>query len=164
MATICTAGAPSSAPAQAFQRALHRLLPLVDFRERWVAGGLGLSVTQGHALLLLSDEEGMPVNDLAARLYLDKSTISRVAGGLEAKGYVARTRDPQDLRVVRLTATPSGHRVRLRLQDELAALYSRLLADFDPEVGAAMTRMVTKLADACASRIRTHQGSCRVLG
>src|SRR5690606_40776192 len=50
-------------------------------------------------------------NDLAAHLYLDKSTASRVVDGLERKGLARRGAHPQDGRAVLLSATPAGTRL-----------------------------------------------------
>jgi DNA-binding MarR family transcriptional regulator len=164
MATMGTTGAEVITQARAFQTALLEILPLIQFRDRELAAAHGVSVTQCVALRLWTDETPLTVNDLAARLYLDKSTASRVVAGLEAKGYVVRMRDPEDGRVVRLEATPAGHRLRIRIEDELATRYAELLSDFDPEVRSVMIRLVRRLSAAFAARVEASRGTCRVVG
>ena len=91
---------------------------MVQFRDRDRACCYDISVSQCYALERVVEAEGLTVNELAASLYLDKSTASRVANSLVDKGYLARARDPEDGRVVRLVPTPAG-----------AALCRRILAD-----------------------------------
>jgi len=151
------------ADARAFYDELEDLVRVVQFRDRDRACCFDVSVTQCYALEAVVDEGPLTVNDLAAHLYLDKSTASRVAAGLEAKGYVLRAGDPEDGRLVRLAATDAGRALCCRIQDGLAAEYAELLADFDPEVRAAMTRLLGRLAASFAARIEASGGSCCVV-
>lgn len=151
------------ADVHAFQDALHELLRVVQFRDRDLACCYDVSVTQCYALKAVSDEGALTVNDLAARLYMDKSTASRVAAGLEAKNYLARSKDPEDGRIVRLEVTPAGASVCRCIEDDLAARYAELLSDFDPEVRTAMTRLLLRLAGSFAARVEASGGSCCVV-
>lgn len=157
MATIGEPGAESLVQARAFQRALLDLLPLVQFLDREFAAAHGVSVTQCLALRLWPDGRCLTVNELAALLYLDKSTASRVAAALETKGYLARTRDPGDGRIVRLEVTPAGRGLRARADGDMARRYAELLSDFDPEVRAVMTRMLGRLTASLTPRVRVRR-------
>lgn len=139
--------APADPLAQprGFQGALVELVSLVQALDRALAGARGVSVTQWHALRLLGEAGPLTVKDLASRLHLDKSTASRVAAGLEAKGHLRRARDRVDGRVVWLEATPAGHRARVALDEERGSRYAAVLAGFEPEVRAAMTRVLARL-------------------
>jgi len=149
--------------ARAFYEALNDLVRIVQFRDRDRACCFDVSVTQCYALEAVADEGPLTVNDLAARLYLDKSTASRVAAGLEAKGYVFRAGSPRDKRVVRLEATESGRALCSRIQEGLSAEYAEMLRDFDPEVRAAMTRLLGRLSGSFAARVDASGGSCCVV-
>lgn len=146
-----------------FYEALGELLRVVQFRDRDRACCYDVSVTQCYALKAVVDRGPVTVNDLAARLYMDKSTASRVAGGLEAKGYVVRTRDEGDGRVVRLQATAAGRALCARIDEDMVREYAELLGDFDPEVRAALSRLVARLGVAFASRVDASGGSCCVV-
>lgn len=152
-----------AADARAFYGALNELLRVVQFRDRDRACCHDVSVTQCYALKAVADEGALTVNDLAARLYLDKSTASRVAAGLEGKGYVARVRDDGDGRVVRLVPTEEGLALCARIEDDLVREYAELLADFDPEVRAALSRLVRRLGGAFSARVEVSGGSCCVV-
>ena len=153
MATMSEGGGEALDHGRAFQGALRELLQVVQLREREVAAGYDVSATQGHVLGILTEGGALAVNDLAARLYLDKSTASRVAAGLEGKGYLSRTRDAGDGRIVRLSASPAGQALWRRIEADLASHYAELLSDFDPEVRTAMTRLLSRLARSFAARI-----------
>jgi DNA-binding MarR family transcriptional regulator len=59
---------------------------------------------------------------LAARLGLDKSTVSRTVDELVRMGLVSRVTDPSDRRYSLLSMTPAGHRkanVIHRINDEI---------------------------------------------
>lgn len=140
--------------------ALTDLIRVVQFRDRDRACCHEVSVSQCYALKAVADHGPLTVNDLAGELYLDKSTASRVANGLEDKGYLARERDADDGRVVRLAVTVSGRALCRRIEDDLAAEYAQLLGDFDPEVRVAITRIVARLGRSLAARVDTTGGSC----
>ena len=53
-----------------------------------------ISITQCNALEALARRDGLTLGELAAHLYLDKSTASRVVDALQRKGYVDRTTHP----------------------------------------------------------------------
>jgi DNA-binding MarR family transcriptional regulator len=70
-------------------------------------------VTLAQCLVLLEVEEhGRPtVGQLASRLRLDDSTLSRTIEGLVKKGLLKRQRDTADRRVVWTRLTPEGKAV-----------------------------------------------------
>ena len=149
--------------ARAMSDALGDLIRVVQFRDRDRACCYDVSVSQCYALKAVADRGPLTVNDLAAELYLDKSTASRVANGLEEKGYLVRERDEGDGRVIRLSASATGATLCARIDDDLAREYADLLTDFDPEVRAAITRLLGRLAVSFAARVETSGGSCCVV-
>lgn len=149
--------------AHAFYGALNDLLRVVQFRDRDRACCYDVSVTQCYALKSVADAGALTVNDLAAALFLDKSTASRVAAGLEGKGYVERARDPDDGRIVRLVATDAGQALCGRIEEDLAREYAELLGDFDPEVRGAMIRLLSRLAVSFSARVDASGGNCCVV-
>jgi MarR family 2-MHQ and catechol resistance regulon transcriptional repressor len=150
--------------AERLSDALEDLLRVVQFRDRDRACCYDVSVSQCYALERVVAAGGMAVNDLAASLYLDKSTASRIANSLVDKGYLARARDPEDGRVVRLVATPAGAALCRRILADIAGEYAEMLADYSPEVRAGIIRLVGRLGRSFAARVETSGGSCCVVG
>jgi MarR family 2-MHQ and catechol resistance regulon transcriptional repressor len=149
--------------AHAMGEALSDLIRVVQFRDRDRACCYDVSVSQCYALKAVVDRGPLTVNALAAHLFLDKSTASRVANGLVDMGYLARARNPADGRVVRLVATPEGRAMYVRITEDLAGEYGDLLADFDPEVRKGMIRLLGRLGQAFAARVDVRGGTCCVV-
>jgi len=92
--------------ALALHRALGELVRVYQFRDRDRICCYDVSVTQCYALEAVVHDGPLTLNELAARMYLDKSTTSRVVDALQKKGYVDRQENPDDRRALRLEATP----------------------------------------------------------
>ena len=144
--------------------ALGELLRVVQFRDRDRACCYDVSVSQCYALERVVLAGGLTVNDLAASLYLDKSTASRLANSLVYKGYLARSHDPDDGRVVRLIPTAAGSRLCGRIQEDIAEEYAGMLANVPPDVRSGIVRVVGTLAGSFAARVEATGGSCCVVG
>jgi DNA-binding MarR family transcriptional regulator len=140
--------------------ALEDLLRIYQFRDRDRISCFDVSVSQCYGLEGLVRRGSMTLNDLAAYLYLDKSTASRVVDALERKGYVARTPHPKDRRAVLLEATPAGRELESKIRESILAEERQLLADFAPEVRQAMTQLLRRLARAAGANVEASGGSC----
>jgi DNA-binding MarR family transcriptional regulator len=79
--------------------------------------GQPLPVTQAHALMELRNSPGMTHGDLAKRLALAKSTVSRMVARLEAQGRLTQQKDEKDRRIVRLRLTAKGKRLAQKIND-----------------------------------------------
>src|SRR5712691_1403662 len=91
--------------------ALSDLVRVYQFRDRDRICCHDISVTQCYALEALIRRGSSTLGQVAAELYLDKSTASRVVGSLERKGYVSRSSHPDDGRALALKATAAGQRL-----------------------------------------------------
>jgi DNA-binding MarR family transcriptional regulator len=123
-----------------------------QFRDRDRICCHDVSVTQCHALDVLVRRDRCTLNELAAALFLDKSTASRVVATLERKGYVARTRHPRDQRAVLLAATTAGRKTYARINEGLLVERRQILASFPPEVREQAAELIQRLTDALAAR------------
>lgn len=150
--------------AAEFRAALSELIRIYQFREREHICSHDLSVTQCHALEVLTYEGPLSMNGLAGRLYLDKSTTSRVLDALERKGLARREQNPSDRRALRLCATHAGAALTDRVRAEILAEEKRLLAEFEPAVRREMSRLIGRLSRAAASRVDTSGGTCTLIG
>jgi DNA-binding MarR family transcriptional regulator len=94
----------------------------------------------------------MRLNALAERLFLDKSTTSRVVGALVKKKYVEQKTDAQDARATTLAATTSGRRLCARINADLVSQQKQLLEDFAPAVREGVITVIQQLAKAADAR------------
>src|SRR5688572_21605599 len=116
-----TAATRLEADAAALHAALNELVRVYQFRDRDRICCHDVSVTQCYAIEALVRRGPSGLNELAAELYLDKSTASRVVATLRRKGYVSRAAHPEDGRAIVLRVTPSGRRLHDRIRKDLVA-------------------------------------------
>jgi len=101
-------------------------------------GAPAVSASEARALTELLAAHGIAQGQLAALLGLEKSTVSRLAAGLESKGWIRRGRDEQNHRFVRLYLTPQGRAVADRLMGAWQSRQARILATLTPEERSAL--------------------------
>jgi DNA-binding MarR family transcriptional regulator len=140
------------ADAAELHDALSELVRIYQFRDRDRICCHDISVTQCYALEALVRRGPSGLNELAAELYLDKSTASRVVGALERKGYLRRAAHPEDGRAIVLTITSSGRRLCDRIRTDLVAEARQILEDIEPGVRRGTARLLLRLARAAAAR------------
>ena len=145
--------------AAALHAAVSDLVRVYQFRDRDRICCHDISVTQCYALEALIRRGPSGLNELAAELYLDKSTASRVVAALERKRYVGRSPHPQDGRAIVLTVTGAGRRLYERIRADLIGEARLLLEDFEPEVREGAARLLLRLARAAAGRSGVTPGS-----
>jgi DNA-binding MarR family transcriptional regulator len=148
--------------AEALQAAVADLVRVYQFRDRDRICCHDISVTQCYALETLVDHGPLRVGALAQRLFLDKSTTSRVVATLVKKGYVEQQPDASDGRAIALSATRRGRALCDRINADLVAQQRALLEDFDPAVRAGVIDVIRRLARAADARFRTgvSVGAC----
>jgi DNA-binding MarR family transcriptional regulator len=98
-----------------------------------------VSASEARALIELLSARGIAQGELAAVLALDKSTVSRLAAGLERKGWIRRGRDEDNQRYVRLYLTPQGREVAGRLWQAWRSRQARILAALSADERAGLS-------------------------
>lgn len=159
--------------AEALQAAVADLVRVYQFRDRDRICCHDISVTQCYALEALVEDGPMRLGELTERLFLDKSTTSRVVQTLVKKGYVEQHADATDRRATMLSATRAGRNLCARIARELVEQQKALLADLDADVRAGVVDVIRRLARAADSRFRAGvsgegkscgAGDCRPVG
>lgn len=140
--------------------ALSALVRVYQFRDRDRICCHDISVTQCYALEALIRRGPSTLGQVAAELYLDKSTASRVIGTLERKRYVRRSPHPDDGRAVVLEATAAGQRLHELIRRSLLDEERELLRDFEPKVRTAAAEIMARLARVAADRSGLAPKAC----
>ena len=106
----CTASARASRAelAATSAGALSDLLKASDDCSKRMQARYGVSGPQLWILWELREGSGLSLGEIAERMYLHPSTVSRIADRLAAKGLIARVRRAPDRRVVHAQITPAG--------------------------------------------------------
>ena len=94
--------------------------------------GYSVSLSAAYAIHELDHGDGLSQQELAERLMLEKSTVSRMVADLERKGLVERQRDPANRRVYRLRLTDEGRAFHVRVAAGYGAQYQEWTAAMTP--------------------------------
>ena len=75
----------------------------------------GISVAEWRVVAHLSQSERVSVREIHERVAMDKPKISRAATRLEASGYLTKSENPEDGRLVSLALTEEGRTMMAEL-------------------------------------------------
>lgn len=114
--------------------------------------GTPVAMPHAHALLeLMNAPEGLRVTQLAERLSIDRTNVSRLCKRMEEAGELVREIDPEDARARRLVLTEDGQSLAEQV-DKASATYfdeiSAQLGDRLDEVLGALALLHSALSDA----------------
>lgn len=109
---------------------------------------IGLTYPQYIAMLALWERDGVTVSELGERLCLDSGTLTPLLKRLESSGLVARQRDAEDERRVRIALTDAGRALRTRAEPIPHCVLERSQCTI-PEL-EALTVQLTTLRDRIA--------------
>lgn len=115
--------------SQKFRETLGLAYQRVNALQRDEKRCFGVSLSRCVTLETLLREGPLPVNELASRLGLDASTVTRSIDGLVREALVRRTRDErQDRRRVFIALTARGRTLAQKLEQCTDAYSGQILA------------------------------------
>jgi DNA-binding MarR family transcriptional regulator len=112
--------------------------PVTEHTAAAEAAFPAVSTSEARALIELLAARGIAQGQLAALLGLEKSTVSRLAAGLERKGWLRRGRDEENQRFVRLYLTPEGRVIAAQVWQAWQSRQARILAGLSAEERAGL--------------------------
>jgi DNA-binding MarR family transcriptional regulator len=127
--------------------AVHELLRRVRFDDVENVCAWGLTRTECHTLEVTALDGPLSVNDVAARLRLNKSTASRVVRSLETKKLVSREGSADDRRSIRILATKEGIALWQRIVAATGSSYDAALAGCTKAERKVVTRVLRAIAE-----------------
>jgi DNA-binding MarR family transcriptional regulator len=98
-----------------------------------------VSASEARALIELVAARGIAQGQLASLLGLEKSTVSRLAAGLERKGWIRRGRDEENQRYIRLYLTAEGRVVAAQVWRAWQSKQARIIASLSAEERAGLS-------------------------
>jgi DNA-binding MarR family transcriptional regulator len=124
--------------------------------------GTSLSAAEGSLLVELRAAGDVTQQQMADRLSIDKSRVSRLCAALERKKLLARERDASDRRNLRLCLTASGEKAAANLRQAWRGYHDRMLAGMTPGERKALlvglTAFSRELAAAHADQLGHSAG------
>jgi MarR family transcriptional regulator, organic hydroperoxide resistance regulator len=103
----------------------------------------GLTYPQYAVLLVLWERDGLAVNEIAAKLALDSSTITPLLRRMEKLGLLTRTRPAHDERRVEVRLTDDGRELRAEARQTRQALL--LKTGLPPEAVVKLREQLRRL-------------------
>jgi MarR family transcriptional regulator, organic hydroperoxide resistance regulator len=107
---------------------LRRVFQAVQEHSKRVERETGLTGPQAWTIRVIADNEPINISDIARRMYLHVATVVGIVDRLELRGFVRRTRDQKDRRVVYVMLTEEG---RLLIANAPQVAHSLLLSGLD---------------------------------
>ncbi len=102
---------PRDDAVSGIMQSLRRIFKAIQDYSHEVSKKYGITGPQLWVIKTISLDGRLSLGDLGKRMYLQPSTITGLIDVLEQKGYVARVRDREDRRVVKVQLTPRGQQL-----------------------------------------------------
>jgi DNA-binding MarR family transcriptional regulator len=119
-------------------RKLRGVIRAAQQHSAWVEKQCGVSGAQLWLLQELAEAGPLRVGDLARALSIHQTTTSNLVEALVRRRLVAKQRDPEDQRAVRVSLTAAGREVLARGPRMARGLFPSALAQMD---GAALAQL-----------------------
>jgi DNA-binding MarR family transcriptional regulator len=113
----------------------------------------GLTPSQLSALAVISNHGPLTLGELADHERVAPPSITKVVAKLETDGLVARTKDPVDGRVARVTTTPAGKALVTESRRRKTAWLTARIRELDADQRSLLAAALDVL-DALTSRER----------
>ena len=127
--------------------------------------GQPVSVSQAFALHELDTDPPLSQRELAERLRLEKSTVSRLAAEMERNGLLVRERDPGNRRIYRLRLTDRGRALHAHMASafhhHFVELVSAMTSAERQALLTGLSALVRAMGDAAPRRadpLRAQRG------
>jgi DNA-binding MarR family transcriptional regulator len=127
------------------QRAIHRLKSTDTDSAR-----------AAHVILLMISKHGpLRVADLAVKMCVDASTVSRQTAWLVNDGLLRRTSDPADGRASVLALTERGESVAAAVAKHRRELFARIIHDWPARDVRAFSALLRRFVDGLEAQHQT---------
>ena len=147
-------------PDDWLRRLLRALVRAGGLLEAHHHAGTRLSLSEIFALAELADGDALSQQELADRLGLEKSTMSRLAAGLERREWLSRERDPVNRRFYRLRLTAQGKDIANRIGQHFRTYHAALFEALTPTERAGLETglpgLIRAIESAGAPEVAQH--------
>lgn len=138
----------------------RRLLVVQGVLDRAIRPcGTALSLPHAYALLeLYAGGDAMTVTELASKLHIDRTSVSRLCQKMEALGQLERAVHPDDARAKALRLTKQGTKLAAQVDASSTDHFGQIVAALGDDVDALLAEL-SRLEEAlCAVSKSKQQG------
>lgn len=132
---------------RAFRDVFRRASRVARSRSDEALAEHGVRVGQQFVLEALWREDGLTPGELARLVGVERPTIVRGIGRMEAAGLVARRDDPEDGRLVRVFLTDRGRELETILPEAEGKVIEVALSDLSPEERQQLTHLLSRVVE-----------------
>jgi DNA-binding MarR family transcriptional regulator len=115
---------------------------------------LGVNRTDGHCLDVIDQRPGLTAGELATAVGLSPGAVTTALDRLEQRGFITRTRDPEDRRRVTLKLTPDANRLAWETYGPLGEMGEPLIGDLSDKELETIIRFLRGGTDINERRAR----------
>ena len=130
------------------------LVGCCQMKQEEIAERAHLSLSEFKCLRAFRRDTEMSVKDIAQRMNLTSSRLTRIIDGLVKKRYVTRHIDPHDRRIINVRLTKQGEIVARKVTNDCTHVYEQVLGILSPKDHDRIVNAVNELADVM--QIRTE--------
>lgn len=105
----------------------------------------GLAPSHGDILSALFEYSSLTMKDLAKKINKDKSTVTALVNKLLNLGYIERTRDLEDSRIVYITLTEKGKNLKKDFKEISDKLIERVYKDISKNEQEVVIKILSKI-------------------
>ena len=107
---------------------------LIDLQRLFRLDILIKDVTYSQILAIISiPNDGIEMSELARKLGLDNSTVTRLIVRLEKKGWVSRKQSRRDRRAIKIQLNPKGLTIQKDIENKIESLGEKIKIEIDDE-------------------------------
>ncbi|MDP3149152.1 MAG: MarR family transcriptional regulator [Ignavibacteria bacterium] len=125
-----------------------KLLSSCHEKEERLATQQYLTLAEFRCLRQINEIENINNKEIAERMDLSASRLTRIIDGLVAKGYVIREIEPNDRRNMRLYLSENGKEFTRKLNDAYVDIHAQILGDIETGQHKPLITAMTGLLSA----------------
>jgi DNA-binding MarR family transcriptional regulator len=124
------------------------LLEQCQVKQERIAATLGLTVSEFKLLRALKQNKSIPAGELAKRVELSSSRLTRILDGMVKKGIVTREAAEDDRRVIEISLTEAGRGIQESLNEKYVQTHQDILGLLPPGGSETVIVALEKLGEA----------------
>jgi len=125
-----------------------KLLATCHEKEERIAKQHSLTQAEFRCLRQINEIENINNKEIAERMSLSASRLTRIIDGLVEKGFVVREIEPNDRRNMRLYLSESGKEFTRKLNDDYITIHSQILGSIESGQHQPLISAMTGLLSA----------------
>jgi MarR family transcriptional regulator, 2-MHQ and catechol-resistance regulon repressor len=122
------------------------LVSCCQSKQEEIAERAHLSLSEFKCLRAFRRDTEMSVKDIAHRMSLTSSRLTRIIDGLVKKRFVTRHIDPHDRRIINVRLTKQGETVAKKVTSDCTHVYEQVLGIMQPKDHERIIQAINELA------------------